>query len=290
MKEAGEGLIQYLFKQAGHFYSASDSYNYNTFLIVQMKLNFKTFGQGEPLIILHGLFGTLDNWQTLAKQFAENYLVYIVDQRNHGRSPHVDTINYPAMAEDLRVFMEENWIHQAHVLGHSMGGKTAMQFAFDFPDMVDKLIVVDIAPKAYVGGHQAIFDALFSMDLSTIDNRKAAEEQLLTKVEDVGTRQFLLKNLTRNKEGQYRWKMNLSVLYQDYQDILAAIMPDPVYDGPTLFIRGGASNYIADSYIPTLHQLFSDVKVETVADAGHWVHAQSPKELRVLVESFLEGA
>ena len=157
-----------------------------------MHLNFKEFGQGDPVIILHGLFGTLDNWQTIAKQLAENHTVYIVDQRNHGRSPHTDDHDYLCMAEDLRQFMEANWIFKAHIIGHSMGGKTAMQFAFDFPDMVDKLVVVDISPKAYPGSHHHIFDALLSLDLKNIDGRNDADIHLAQTIDDPGVRLFLI--------------------------------------------------------------------------------------------------
>ncbi|MEL6845484.1 MAG: alpha/beta fold hydrolase, partial [Bacteroidota bacterium] len=151
-----------------------------------MQLNFKTFGQGDPIIILHGLFGTLDNWQTIARQLAEQYSVYILDQRNHGRSPHVDAISYPLMAEDLVQFMESQWIYKASIIGHSMGGKTAMQFACDNPDMVEKLIVVDIAPKTYAGNHELIFDALLSLDMDGLTSRKQADELLEQKVTDFG--------------------------------------------------------------------------------------------------------
>ena len=141
-------------------------------------LNYKTFGQGEPIIILHGLFGMLDNWQTIGKQLAEQYSVYLIDQRNHGRSSHTGSISYAEMADDLAAFMEEHWIHKAHIIGHSMGGKTAMQFALHYPDMVDTLIIIDITPKRYSGGHQAIFDALFALDIDAVTDRQMAEDHL----------------------------------------------------------------------------------------------------------------
>ena len=148
-----------------------------------MELNYKEFGQGDPILILHGLFGTLDNWQTIAKQLATNYSVFIIDQRNHGRSPHMDELDYPLMAEDLYQFMETHWIYKAYIIGHSMGGKTAMQFALNYPDMVEKLVVVDIAPKTYEAGHQTIFEALFSLDLEKIESRKEADEVLQKKID-----------------------------------------------------------------------------------------------------------
>ena len=253
-----------------------------------MALNNKSFGQGDPIIILHGLFGTLDNWQTIAKKLAEEYMVYIVDQRNHGRSPHFDEMNYQLMAEDIKAFMEDNWIHHATVLGHSMGGKTAMQLAFDHPDVVEKLIVVDIAPKAYPGGHEIIFEALLALDVQSIENRKEAEAQLATRIEDSGVRQFLLKNLTRSKEGGYQWKMNLPSIHRHYQDILSPLENQQTFDEPTLFIRGGKSSYIQEEDYKVIQEIFPQATIETVAKAGHWVHAEAPSELLSLLLSFLE--
>lgn len=253
-----------------------------------MQLNFKTFGEGHPLIILHGLFGTLDNWQTLAKQLSDSFMVYIIDQRNHGRSPHVDQIDYPSMANDLHEFMEANWIYEAHLLGHSMGGKTAMQFAVDFPAMVNKLVVVDIAPKAYEAGHDAIFQALMSIDLSAIENRSAAEEAFLQLIPDKGITQFLLKNLSRNKEnGGYQWKMNLPVIYRDYPNIIAGLTSNDSFAGDTLFIRGGKSDYILDNDESNIKKYFPTAEIKTVEGAGHWVHAEAPGELLAMLRAFL---
>ena len=254
-----------------------------------MKLKYKTFGKGEPLIILHGLFGTLDNWQTVAKQLAKRYMVFIVDQRNHGRSPHVDEINYPAMADDLKVFMEEQWIYKANILGHSMGGKTAMQLALTYPEMLKKLIVVDIAPKDYVGNHQVIFDALFSLDLKNIKNRKHADELLQKTIKDFSIRQFLLKNLSLNKAGTYQWKMNLPVIYKDYSKILNNVIVDEAVDVPTLFIKGAKSDYIQKEDFNFIKTIFPSAQLAVIEGAGHWVHAEKPKALIKLVEAFLES-
>ena len=252
-----------------------------------MELNFKTLGQGEPVIILHGLFGMLDNWQTIGKQLAEHHTVYLVDQRNHGRSPHLPDFDYSLLAEDLRQFMEAQWIHRAHIVGHSMGGKTAMQFALDNPDMVDKLVVVDIAPIAYKGGHQKIFEALFSVDLDHLEDRKQATQKLSEKIDEPGVRQFLLKNLSRKKEGGYRWKMNLESLYKNYQQILGPLEAYAPYEDPVLFIRGAQSNYIEDATKEDIEALFPAYQLETIPDAGHWVHADSPKALLSLLTNYL---
>lgn len=252
-----------------------------------MELNHKTFGQGPPLIILHGLFGTLDNWQTLAKRWAEHYTVFIIDQRNHGRSPHLGAHSYPLMAEDLKAFMEANWMYEANLLGHSMGGKTVMQFATHYPEMVDKMVVVDIGPKPYVGGHEAIIKALNALDLNQIEDRKQADATLATDIPDFGVRQFLLKNLTREKSGGYRWKMNLPVLTRDYTAILENISPAETYEGPSLFVRGEKSNYIQDGDLPLLQSHFPSAELITILNAGHWVHAEQPIALFEAVSNFL---
>lgn len=253
-----------------------------------LELNYKQFGQGQPVIILHGLFGTLDNWQTFAKKLAENYMVFIVDQRNHGRSPHDDAFDYQTLAEDLREFMEAQWMYEATIIGHSMGGKTAMQFALNYPDMVEKLVVVDIGPQQYTGGHQNIFDALLAVDLPTLQNRKAAEAQLATRIDSQAVRQFLLKNLTINKEsGQYEWKMNLPVIYKNYQDILTAITSDDTYNGDTLFIKGGKSDYLSPSDMTNIQTLFPNAALNIIPEAGHWIHAETPQEFGMMVREFI---
>jgi esterase len=252
-----------------------------------MELNHKTFGTGEPVIILHGLFGTLDNWQTVAKKLAEHFMVYIVDQRNHGRSPHLEGHNYKLMAEDLADFMEENWIHNAHIIGHSMGGKTAMQFAVDYPDMLNKLVVVDIAPKAYEGGHQTIFEALLSVDIENVQTRKEVEEHLSKYIEDPGVRLFLMKNLSRKKEGGFQWKMNLQEIYINYSNILDTIEIEDVVKNQSLFINGGKSNYVNTSDQEAIKEQFATASFETIEGAGHWVHAEQPQALIKSVLNFL---
>ena len=255
-----------------------------------MKLNYKSFGQGDPIIILHGMFGTLDNWQTIAKKLAENYTVFILDQRNHGRSPHSAEMNYEIMAEDLHEFMENNWIYKAHLIGHSMGGKTAMQFALTYPQMLDKLILIDIAPKAYEGGHQVVFDALFNVDIKNLTTRKQAAQQLTQYITDVSIQQFLLKNLTRKKEGGFVWKMNLEAIYKHYQDILKEVEGTEIFEGPCLFIRGGKSNYVKKEDMELIRKKFRYAKLETVANAGHWVHAEAPSILLEKLRKFLTKA
>lgn len=252
-----------------------------------MQLNFKQFGQGPPLVILHGLFGTLDNWQTLAKQWSEEYTVYLVDLRNHGRSPHVDSISYPEMAQDLAAFLESEWVHKCHLLGHSMGGKVAMQFALDYPDVVEKLVVVDIAPKKYPAGHNEIFAAMLSLDLNELTDRSQAAEQLNSRIGEPGVVQFLLKNLSRVPGAGFAWKMNLPVLYRDYENILQTVDGEP-FEGESLFVRGAKSHYVEDTDWSTITTLFPAAELVTIADAGHWIHAEQPLELFTVVSNFLK--
>lgn len=253
-----------------------------------MQLNFKTFGQGDPIIILHGLFGTLDNWQTIAKKLAEHYSVYIIDQRNHGRSPHVPELSYSLMADDLAEFMEQNWIYEAHIIGHSMGGKVAMQFALNYADMVNKLIVVDIGTEKNEPGHQLIFEALLGLELNQLKSRKDADEKMQSKIKDFGVRQFLLKNLTRNKEGSYQWKMNLGVIHENYENILDEVFGDEPFDRNCLFIKGGNSDYILEGDLNVIKQKFPIAELVTIENAGHWVHAEAPEVLLSTVLNFLE--
>lgn len=252
-----------------------------------MKLNYKQFGQGEPIIILHGLFGTLDNWQTIAKKLAENYMVFIIDQRNHGKSPHSDAFSYKILAEDLKAFMLEQHMYEATIIGHSMGGKVAMRFALDYPDMVTKLVVVDIAPKQYSGGHQVIFDAMFDLDLEKLTDRQSIDEALKASIPEDSIRLFLMKNLARQKDGGYRWKMNLPVLYKEYQEILSAIEAEDAYDDEVLFIRGGRSRYIKDEDVLEIQEIFPLMRLETISNAGHWLHAEAPKMFIKIVNDFI---
>jgi esterase len=252
-----------------------------------IELNFKEFGQGNPIMILHGLFGTLDNWQTIGRQLGEQFNVYTIDQRDHGRSPHTNEFNYTILADDLQHFIESRWIYKSHIVGHSMGGKTAMQFAMQYPDMVDKLVILDIAPKNYTGGHEVILDTLNAIDLATIKDRKEAEALMTQRIPEFGTRQFLLKNLTRNEQnGNLEWKMNLPLLQREYQNILDNITFG-TYEGETLFIRGRNSDYIKDDEIDNIKQYFPNMHLETIENAGHWIHADQPKQLFDLVQRFL---
>ena len=253
-----------------------------------MNLNYKVFGSGDPVIILHGMFGMLDNWQYVAKKLSDHFMVFILDLRNHGKSPHSADFSYEIMAQDVFNFMEENWIFKAHLIGHSMGGKVAMRLACEHEDRIEKLVVVDIAPKKYTGNHQKIFDALFSINLDQLNSRSEAEDILKNKIESQGVRQFILKNMHINKDSQkYEWKMNLKVIHESYAHILDSDKLENQFNQPTLFVKGADSDYIKreewDQYI----QNFPNAQLHMIPQAGHWVHADQPKEFLEILNNFL---
>ncbi len=242
-----------------------------------MKLNYKRSGSGPAVVILHGLFGSLDNWQTMANRISEQgYEVYSVDLRNHGKSPHDDEMNHAIMAADVAEFLIDQNITSPTLMGHSMGGKTAMQLALTQPDLIHKLIVVDIAPKPYRPHHNTYFDALLNLDLSDIDNRRAAQDALTQSIKNQSVLQFLLKNLSRKSDGTYSWKFNLDALNDNYLDLISGIENEAVFDKPTLFIAGKFSDYITASDEEAITRLFPKAKIDYIMDAGHWVHAEQP--------------
>ena len=253
-----------------------------------MQLNYKTFGAGPPLVILHGLFGSLDNWQTLARRWADDYTVILVDLRNHGRSPHADEMSYPAMAEDVATFLEDRNVHACALLGHSMGGKVAMQTALTYPGLVTRLIVIDMAPRQYARGHDEVFDALRALDPAELTDRREADDLVAPYLPDPGVRMFLLKNLARREGQGFRWRMNLPVLYRDYDTLVGPVTrPGDPYPEPALFVRGGRSRYVRDEDLGPTRELFPRATLETIADVGHWLHAEAPDKLYGLVDNFL---
>lgn len=252
-----------------------------------MDLNYKSFGTGDPVIILHGLFGMLDNWKTFARKLSEDRQVFIIDLPNHGRSPALYPFNYGIMAEAVREFMESQWLFTADVIGHSMGGKVAMKLALEHPDLVNSLTVVDIAPVQYKGGHEHIISAMESLTPKELENRNEAKDKLMKDLRDEMVVNFLMKNLTRSKEGNYQWKFELQNLKKAYPDILMEIRSEHIYDGPTLIVRGEKSKYILDEQTVEIEKLFPEYRLETISGAGHWVHADKPEELLDLIREFL---
>ncbi len=256
-----------------------------------MKLNFKTYGTlGHPLIILHGLLGMLDNWQTQSKLYAEAGLkVYALDQRNHGKSPHSDVFSFDVMAADVRDFMEQHRIASAFLLGHSMGGKTAMQLALTNPELVDKLVVVDVAPKKYPNAHDEILNAMASLKLKEFSTRQQADNELAKRLPKYSLRQFILKNLTRTEDGELKWKVNLSIIKTHYAEIADDITATGVFPKPALFVKGGQSNYIREGDERRIRQLFPSSNIITLPDAGHWIHAEKAEEFGNVVLKFLRS-
>lgn len=255
-----------------------------------MQLHFKESGQGRAVILLHGLFGSSDNWHPIALRLAESFHVFAVDQRNHGQSPHSDAMNYSLMAGDLETFMASRGLASAMVVGHSMGGKTAMQFALQFPERVEKLIVADMAPRAYAPAHEKIFAAQLALDLKSFATRPEIEDALAPEIPDLVLRRFLLKNLGRDAAGEFFWKIHLRSMAENYPHLRAPVSPVRPFAGPALFIRGGKSNYLNPEDEPLIFEFFPQAKLQTIPGAGHWVHTEAPAEFLRLTLDFLRAA
>ena len=255
-----------------------------------MELHYRTLGEASPdrpsIIVLHGVFGTSDNWQTFGKSLAEQYQVFLVDQRNHGQSPHSDQFDYPSMADDLQEFAKQHTEGQIVVLGHSMGGKAAMFFAVRYPELLSKLIVVDIAPRAYPVHHQSVLAGLGAVKIDDLQSRQEAEEQMKPHVSEKGVRQFLLKNLQRTDTG-FAWKLNLPVIRDNIEAVGVAVPDNNSFSGPTLFVRGEKSDYVQDADSSSITRIFPSAKIVTIHNAGHWVHAEQPDALLTTVVEFL---
>lgn len=255
-----------------------------------MKLSFRKLGHGKPLFILHGLFGSSDNWQTLGKQFAEDFTVYFIDQRNHGRSPHSAEHNYSLMSDDLLELIQDENLGKVILMGHSMGGKTAMHFTINHPEKVEKLVVVDISPKKYPVTNRDIIEALEKVNLNEVKTRKEVEEILTKEITNIGTLQFLLKNLYWNEEQKLAWRFNLETLKTNIALVGEATpKPSTPLQMPVLFVKGGKSDHMFNVDTKLIHEMFSNVKIETIPEAGHWVHADKPNEFYRVVSEFLNA-
>jgi pimeloyl-ACP methyl ester carboxylesterase len=254
-----------------------------------MKLAYREFGEGQPLIILHGLFGQSDNWNTLAKRFGENdFKVYTLDQRNHGLSQHSDAWDYQLMAEDLKEFIEEHQLQNVILLGHSMGGKTILFFEQMFPQLANKLIIVDISPRAYEPHHDSVLKALNAVDFTDINTRKEAEAILGEYISDFGTKQFLLKNIfwKEDETKQMAWRFNLKTITTEYNNIGVSV-PFFISDTKTMFIRGEKSDYIKNDDEEDIASRFSNYQLKTIVNSGHWVHAEQPEAFFNCVMDFI---
>lgn len=250
----------------------------------------KIEGSGKPLIILHGFLGMSDNWKTLGTQYAtEGFQVHMLDLRNHGRSFHSDEFNYQAMAADVLNYCIENNLENLAIIGHSMGGKVAMLFATTYPEKVDKLIIADIGPKYYSPHHQDILAGLNAVDFSTKPDRTQVDEILKTHISDFGTRQFLMKSLYWKEPGQLAFRFNLEVFNKKIEEIGIELPSTALFQKPTLFIRGGNSNYIKDEDFQGIKNHFPQAQIETIPNVGHWLHAENPKEFYEKTSDFLKA-
>lgn len=242
-------------------------------------LHSKIIGEGEPFVILHGFLGMSDNWKTLGNQYAEKgFQVHLVDQRNHGKSFHDEAFNYDILANDLKDYIEHHQLAPIVLLGHSMGGKTAMQFACDFNELTKKLIVADIAPKFYPPHHQDIINALQSLNFDTISSRGEADTELAKQLSNIGIRQFLLKNLYWIEKGKLAFRFNLPVLSTKMEEIGENISNAASYAGPSLFLKGDKSEYVIAADMSEIKKHFPKAVIDTIDNAGHWLHAENPKQ------------
>lgn len=251
-------------------------------------LHSKIIGEGKPFLILHGYFGMSDNWKTLGSRFAENFQMHLIDLRNHGRSFHAREFNYEVMVDDVLNYIEYHQLEDCILMGHSMGGKTAMLFAVEHPQLIDKLIIVDISPRAYKPHHNEILAGLNSVDFSVHNSRQLVDEQLKKYIPILGVRQFLLKNVYWRQKGQLDFRFNLPSLTENNPEVGEALPPSLVFEKETLFLAGGNSGYITSDELPLIEKHFPNSNVITIPETGHWLHAEKPDQFYNEVIRFLK--
>ncbi len=252
-----------------------------------MRLFYRKKGTGPPLIIIHGLLGSSDNWLTLSKAVANEFSVYMIDLRNHGRSPHSEEFTVKAMMDDLLEFIKTQQLDSAVILGHSLGGWIAMNFAIHHPEKVNKLIVEDFAPKEYHNDLIGFLEWLLNWDISNINSFREADQQLAEIFEDPEIRGFLLKNLRRKKSGGFEWKVNLKAIYNNLDQVSGCFREEQKSEKPTLFIRGEKSDYIQPQDEASIKKHFPHAEIKTIPKAGHWVHADNLEKFVGMVDNFL---
>lgn len=254
-----------------------------------IQLNYETSGNKDhpAVLLIHGIFGDLDNLKSISRALTDNYFVINIDVRNHGESPWTDTMSFPEMCQDIFALLDTLSLNIISVLGHSMGGKIAMEFALEFPERVKSLIVADIAPVAYEARHTTILDALESIDLSTVESRSDADKQLVHSIAEKGVRQFLLKNLHKD-DSAWTWRMNLESLRRNYETLIGEPASKDQYNGPVMFIRGGESNYVQTKHKDAILARFPKAESKTIEGVGHWLHAEKPNVFNKIVARFLD--
>ena len=253
-----------------------------------MILHSQIIGTGTPFLILHGFLGMSDNWKSLGKRFAaQGYQMHLIDQRNHGRSFHDPVFSYQAMTADLLLYCEHHNLDQVVLLGHSMGGKTAMEFAVAHPERVTKLIIADIAPRHYDEHHQDVLKGLGLLDLSIINSRAKADQVLANYIKEPGLRLFLLKNLYWIEKKQLALRVNLPVVTKEISQVGKALAITAVFDKETLFVRGDNSSYITSLDETSIQKQFPKSQIKTVSNAGHWLHVENPEQFHQIVVDFL---
>lgn len=255
-----------------------------------MKLHYRASGEGPALIILHGLFGSGDNWNTLARAYVESgFKVYLADQRNHGRSPHDPQFSYEMMADDLQQLIKDEQIDRPFLLGHSMGGKTLMFHAARYPEVAPAMIIADISPRYYSPHHDAVIGALRQVNLDEISSRKEAEESLRSALRDEGTIQFLLKSLYWKDSGRLAWRFDLDSIEVNIANVGEALAADVRINIPVLFLRGDRSGYITSDDEVQIRRQFTDSEIKTISGAGHWLHADQPGAFLTETLTFLKA-
>ena len=255
-----------------------------------MILNSKIYGvekNGTPLLVFHGLFGMLDNWATFGREFGEKLPCHLLDLRNHGKSFHTEEMSHDNMAEDILNYLNQHQIEKAYLLGHSLGGKAVMQFAISYPERVKKIVVVDIAPKAYPPHHQKIMEALQSVDFEKMMSRKEVEEKLAESIEEKPVIQFLVKNLYWEQEDKLNWRFNLKVLAEKYSDFVGKAIRFGIFEGEILFIKGEKSYYILPQDEFLIQKQFPKYQLITIKNAGHWGQVENAKDFNEGVSNFL---
>ncbi len=252
-------------------------------------LHSKILGKGEPLLILHGFLGMGDNWKALGNKLSENFEIHLIDQRNHGRSFQTDAFNYELLVGDLLNYINEHHLEKVNLLGHSMGGKTVMRFAVEYPEKIEKLIIADISPKVYPAHHQDILKALNAVDFDVQKSRREIEEVLKTYIPQFGVRQFLLKNVMRTPNNTFAYRFNLDSLTANYEEITVELPSFSQFEGETLFLRGEHSGYIGAEDEPLINAHFPNSKIVTIKNGGHWLHADNPTDFYNETFNFLKG-